>query len=174
MEANFEGGGLGEEEDSHRSWTKKVELPSFEGSDPLGWIARAEKFFEVQKRRPLEKLLLAFISMEGMTVHWFQFWRQKSKNPTWESLTMALKWRFGGLGRGMVYEKLASLRQTGTVEEYVQEFELLVVQAANTSEDRILGYFLAGLRQDIQGQVHPHDTEDVLRAMEVARDVEER
>jgi len=25
-----------------------VELPSFEGANPSGWLARAEKFFEVQ------------------------------------------------------------------------------------------------------------------------------
>lgn len=34
-----------EEEDKPlRSWFKKVELPTFEGNDPLGWLARAEKF----------------------------------------------------------------------------------------------------------------------------------
>ena len=32
-----------------RSWVKKVELPAFEGNDPLGWLARQEKFFEVHK-----------------------------------------------------------------------------------------------------------------------------
>lgn len=36
----------------------------------------------------------------------------------------------------------------------------------------MLGYFLAGLRQDIRGQVRPHYPQDVVRAMEVARDVE--
>lgn len=31
------------------SWKKRVELPAFEGGDPLIWISRAKKFFEVQK-----------------------------------------------------------------------------------------------------------------------------
>lgn len=91
----------------------------------------------------------------------------------WEEFTTALIRRFGGTGGGTVFEKLASLKQTGSVDEYVQEFELLVARATNTAEEQMLGYFLTGLSHEIQGQVHPHDLQDVVRAMEVARDVEE-
>ncbi|KAL5192892.1 hypothetical protein HKD37_20G055210 [Glycine soja] len=59
----------------------KVELPTFEGSDPLGWVARAERFFKVQQIKPTEKLRLAFISMEG---------KAKSKNPSWDKFATAL------------------------------------------------------------------------------------
>lgn len=34
--------------DVHRNWMKRVELHTFEGTDPMGWIVRAEKFFEIQ------------------------------------------------------------------------------------------------------------------------------
>lgn len=40
-----------------RSLTKKVELPSFEGSDLIGSIARAEKFFKVQQVCSSEQML---------------------------------------------------------------------------------------------------------------------
>ena len=66
-----------------------------------------------------------------------------------------------------------ALRQTGGVEEYVQEFELLIAQAAPNAEDQLLGYFLAGLRPDIRSLVRPYDPRDLARAMEVACDVEE-
>ena len=81
--------------------------------------------------------------------------------------------RFGGNGTGTVYERLAALRQTGEVEEYVQEFELLVAQARPNIEDQLLGYFSAGLHLEIRSQVQPHDPQDLTRATEVARDVEE-
>ena len=32
------------EMDEAQIWAKKVELPAFMGTDPIGWIARAEKF----------------------------------------------------------------------------------------------------------------------------------
>jgi len=56
-------------------WTKKVELPVFDGTDPLSWIARAEIFFEVHQVKEEEKIRLAFISMEGEAVHWYRFIR---------------------------------------------------------------------------------------------------
>ena len=52
-ELEEESGKTEEDEDVPlRSWVKKVELPTFEGHDPLGWLARAEKFFEVQQVKP--------------------------------------------------------------------------------------------------------------------------
>ncbi|WVY93486.1 hypothetical protein V8G54_032574 [Vigna mungo] len=83
-----------------------------------GWISRAEKFFEIQIMAAREKLRLAYISMEEGAGHWFQC---------------------------TVFEKLVALRQEGTVEEYIQDFERLVAQAS----------------------------EDLLKAIEIARDVEE-
>lgn len=85
--------------ESERGWMKRVELPSFEGRDPIGWISRAEKFFEVQEVSPRERIKLAFISMEGGANHWFSFWRKKTKTPTWEELKEALMRRFGGRDR---------------------------------------------------------------------------
>jgi len=72
-----------EEEGELRSWTRRVELPSFEGTVPSGWVARAENFFEVQNVSGLERLHLAFISMEGSANSWFTFCRKKER--VWSS-----------------------------------------------------------------------------------------
>jgi len=151
------------EEEVQKQWMKRVELPTFEGSDPMGWIARAEKFFEIQNISPKEKLRLAFISMEGNASHWFSM----------ESFTEALNKRFGGKDRSTVFEKLQSIRQNEGVKEYVQEFERLVAQIPDLSEEQLLGYFFAGLQSRIRSQVKPHDPRDLMRAMEISRDVEE-
>lgn len=161
-----------DEEPCH-SWLKKVVWPTFEGTDPLGWIVRVEKLFEIQGVKTAERMCLAFISTEGNVVHWFQFRRQLSKNASWEEFTAALLQRFGGEGRGTVYERLAAVRQKGDIEDFIQEFELLVAQAPQTPEDQLMGYFLVGLRPNIRNQVRPHDPKSLIRAMEIARDVEE-
>ncbi|WVZ05230.1 hypothetical protein V8G54_018576, partial [Vigna mungo] len=59
----------------------KVELPSFEGRNPIGWISRAEIFFEIQEVSLRERIKSPFINMEGGANHWFRFWRKKTKNP---------------------------------------------------------------------------------------------
>jgi len=82
-EGNYECEGNSEEEEEEgvKTWAKRVELPTFEGIDPQGWVSRAEKFFEVQNVSAKEKLKLAFISMEGSANHWFKFWRKKIQEP---------------------------------------------------------------------------------------------
>jgi hypothetical protein len=76
----------------------------------VDWVTGAERFFEVQNVKTSERLCLDFISMEGNEVHWFQFWRQTSKNASWD---------LGGVcdsivayrgERGTVYERLAVIR----------------------------------------------------------------
>lgn len=42
-----------------RQSAKKVELPSFDGDDPAGWISRAEVYFRVQGTTPAVKVSLA-------------------------------------------------------------------------------------------------------------------
>lgn len=49
------------------------------------------------------------------------------------------------------------MRQRGTVEEYVQEFEMLVAQAIVVMEDQLFGYFFARLQGRLQNQIRPHD-----------------
>ncbi|WVZ03770.1 hypothetical protein V8G54_024576 [Vigna mungo] len=120
--------GEGNQEGS-ANWRKRVELPVFKGGDPLIWISRAEKFFEVQKVAEEEKLQMAFISMEGYAAYWFRFWREKTKNNSWEGLKRALVIRFGEGGQGSVYERLTTIKQVGAMSEYVQDFEV----SSNTS-----------------------------------------
>lgn len=95
---------------------KKVELPSFEGGNPIGWISRAENCFEVQEVSPREHIKLPFITMEGGANHWFRFWRKKIKNPSWEGLMEALIKRFGVRDRALVFEKSAVVREEGEVK----------------------------------------------------------
>ncbi|KOM33114.1 hypothetical protein LR48_Vigan01g267000 [Vigna angularis] len=162
-----------EREDVQKSWMKRVELPTFEGTDPTGWIARAEKFFEIQSVTEKEQMKLVYICMEGEANHWFRFWRKKVKKPTWATLTEAMVRRFGGRHRGTIFEKLAAVRQRESVEEYVREFEILVSQATEVTEEQLLGYFFAGLQEELRDLVRPYNPRDLLTAMERARDVEQ-
>lgn len=104
-----EDSGSDNEEKVQKHLMKRVELPTFEGSDPMGWIARAKKFFAIQSISSKEKLRLTFISMEGSTSHWFSFCKKKTKNPSWEGFTEALNKRFRCKERSIVFEKLTTL-----------------------------------------------------------------
>ncbi|BAT96210.1 hypothetical protein LR48_Vigan02g053000 [Vigna angularis] len=66
-----EGGREVERTEGKNNGQKRVELPVFEGIDPLNWINRAKKFFELQGVSEDEKVQLAYISMEGSAGYWF-------------------------------------------------------------------------------------------------------
>lgn len=51
------------------------------------------------------------------------------------------------------FEELKELKQTGTMDEYIEEFELFSLQCGRLPEVQFLGNFLGGLHQDIQSRV---------------------
>ncbi|MCH97391.1 retrotransposon gag protein [Trifolium medium] len=106
-----------------RHSAKKVELPMFDGDDPAGWISRAEVYFRVQDTSPEIKVSLAQLCMEGPTIHFFNSFLNEEEELTWERVKFALLERYEGHRDGDVYEQLTELRQGGTVDEYITEFE---------------------------------------------------
>jgi hypothetical protein len=91
--------------------------------------------------------------MEGHTIHFFNSLLNEEEELTWERLKTALLERFGGHGDGDVYEQLTGLRQRGTVDEYIKEFEYLTAQVPRLIDKQYLGYFLHGLKSEIRGRV---------------------
>ncbi|KAB2619455.1 hypothetical protein D8674_015324 [Pyrus ussuriensis x Pyrus communis] len=74
----------------------KMDFPRFvEGDDPMGWIYRAEHYFEFFNTEDSKKVKLASFHMEEETLQLFQ----------WAN-----------------YESLVKLRQIGTLNDYVIEF----------------------------------------------------
>ena len=136
-----------------RQSAKRVELPMFDGEDPAGWISRAEVYFRVQDTTPAVKVDLAQLCMEGPTIHFFNSLLNEEEELTWERLKGALVERYGGHGEGDVYEQLTALRQVGTVDEYITEFEYLTAQIPPLPDKQFSGYFLHGLKADIKGKV---------------------
>lgn len=136
-----------------RQSIKKVELPSFNGEDPAGWISRAEVYFRVQGTLPELKVNLAQLCMEGATIHFFNSLIGEDEDLSWEKLKESLLSRYGGHGNGNVYEQLTGLKQKGTVEEYITEVEYLTAQIPKLPDKQFLGYFLQGLKAEIRGRV---------------------
>ena len=161
-------------EEEKKWWVRrKVELPNFDGSDPNGWLARAERFFEIHEVRPELKVDMAFVSMEGPAVHWFQCIRLRWPDLNWEKLRSELIKRYCGRRSGNIYEQMASLKQMGTVEEYIQEYEKVAAQFSSMPEDQRLGYFMNGLQGEIKRRIRIHEPGDLSRAMQLALDIED-
>lgn len=125
----------------------------FDGEDPAGWIARAEVYFQVQGTSPEVKVNLAQLCMEEPTIHFFKSICEENNELTWEIFKSELLERYGGIGERDIYEQLSSLRQVGSVDEYIREFERLTAQIRRLPEEQYFGYFIHGLKEKIRGRV---------------------
>ncbi|WVZ05356.1 hypothetical protein V8G54_018702 [Vigna mungo] len=99
-----------------------------------GWSYPPKRFFDIQKVEEEEMVELAYVSMEGSA-----------------SIKAAMISRFGGGFSVTVFERLATLRQEGTMEDYVHEFEMLVGQTRGMSEEQelMLAMRIAGDVEDV-------------------------
>lgn len=68
----------------------------------------------------------------------------------------------------LLEESWARLRQTGSVQEYVGEFQELRLIIGNVSEARVLNRFVRELQLDVKGHVSLQRPEKANRAMELA------
>ncbi|XP_057428622.1 uncharacterized protein LOC130722049 isoform X1 [Lotus japonicus] len=152
---------------------KKVKLPVFEGDDPVAWITRAEIYFDVQGTPDELRVKLARLSMEGSTIHWFNMLRETEDELSWEKLKRALIARYGGRRLENPFEELLTLRQRGSVEEFVEAFELLSSQVGRLPEDQYLGYFMSGLKPPIRWRVRTLNPSTRMEMMRIAKDVED-
>lgn len=121
-----------------------IEMPSFDGDDLFKWLEIVEQYFTLQPTPEFRKVDIALMSMEGDALHWLQCLRRENPTLTWSQLKTELIEEFGGGDTtASPGEQLASLRQTGSVDEYANEFR---ARAAQIDKDQLLqGMFLNGL-----------------------------
>jgi hypothetical protein len=88
--------GYDEEPVMEDMWTMKKQLPDFMGTDPVGWITAAERFFEKNEVPSRDKLQWAFMSMEDeQAMMWFYYWCEENPDADWKSFSMAMIRKFG-------------------------------------------------------------------------------
>ncbi|MCH91412.1 retrotransposon gag protein [Trifolium medium] len=152
---------------------KKVKLPLFEGDDPVTWITRTEIYFDVQQTPDEMRVKLLRLSMEGPTIHWFNLLMQTEDHLSWEKLKKSLIVRYGGRRLENPFEELMTLKQSGSVEEFVEAFELLSSQVGRLHEEQYLGYFMSGLKPQIRRRVRTLNPLNRMQMMRIAKDVVE-
>ena len=153
---------------------RKLEIPVFEGTDAYGWLNRVERYFDLKKMSDGEKLQAVMVAMEGKALAWYQWWEFSTQNPTWEDFRTAILRRFQPAMIQSPFELLLSLKQTGTVEEYQEQFELYAGPLKCTEPSYLKGMFLNGLKDVIRAELKLHPVERLTELMDYAQRVDEK
>ncbi|XP_076920920.1 uncharacterized protein LOC143582177 [Bidens hawaiensis] len=151
---------------------KKVKLPEFFGFDPQGWIQKASQYFDINNTPDELRLRLAKLSMVGVAQHWFTVITFVHDSLTWSEFETELMQRFSGLEIQNPYEELATIKQS-SIHDYIEDFEYLLSLVPRLPESQAMGYFVAGLKDDVKKWVRLHRPQSRLDAMHLAKNAEE-
>nr|DAD20694.1 TPA_asm: hypothetical protein HUJ06_022157 [Nelumbo nucifera] len=118
----------------------KVDFPRFNGDHVEDWLYKCDQFFTLDNTSFAAKVKLAAIHLEGKALQWHH----------------TLMNRFGPAFDDSMSE-LMSLKQSGSVVEYMEQFENILTRVELTEEYKII-CFITGLEYETQMHVrmfHP-------------------
>ncbi|GJU73742.1 retrotransposon gag domain, retroviral aspartyl protease [Tanacetum coccineum] len=160
---NFDGESSWRGRQSYRPYNK-IDFPNFSGGDPRGWLLKAEKYFRYYQIPDEEKVEIASMHLEGDALDLYS-WLSDGQVIFWEELVQAFTKNFGPAEFQNPDEFLCSIKQTGSVQEYRQEFAKRSSRVSNWPDHCLLGVFLNGLKDELKSDVRIHKPHTVYSAM---------
>ena len=118
-----------------------MELPVFGGENPDGWVYQKERYFLLMHINEQQMLETTIIGLDGDALTWFQWENQRQPITSWVNLKQQLL-RFRSLPVGSVSEKMLSVTQLTTVQDYRYRWELLASRVCTLGEGKELNLVL--------------------------------
>lgn len=111
----------------------------------MGWIFKISQLFDYHHTTDEEHINVASFYMDGPTLSWYQWMFRNSFITLWTSLLQALETCFTPMFYDYPKGALFKLTQTGSVNEYLHEFERLVNRIIRLPSSFLLSCFISGL-----------------------------
>ncbi|KAD6119921.1 hypothetical protein E3N88_11192 [Mikania micrantha] len=151
----------------------KIDFPKYGGEeDPRGWFLKADKYFRYYSIPDNEKIDIASMHLEGDALDLYSWLSAEQPLHFWEELVLAFQKNFGPAEFQNPDEYLCSIKQTGTVQEYRQEFAKRSARVSNWSDNSLLGVCLNGLKEELKADVRIHKPKTVYNALSLAMEYE--
>lgn len=157
-------------------WPPKVRLdcPRFDGSAAMDWLFAANRFFEYHQISDADRLHIVSFYLEGPALCWFQWVERNGLFLSWSDFVRQIEHRFAPSSFRSPQGRLCKLQQTGSVSEYLTEFESLANRIVGVPPPFILECFISGLKPPIQHEVLALRPVSLTDATELAKLQEER
>ncbi|GAU30089.1 hypothetical protein TSUD_392450 [Trifolium subterraneum] len=147
----------------------KLEIPGFDGSDPLPWIFKINQFFEFHNTPEEQRLRLASFYMQGEALTWYQWLHSNGQLLSWQQFLHALELRFAPSHYDDPKGALFKLCQTSSVKDYQTTFESLANRINGLPSQFFLSCFISGLKPDIRREVQAFQPISLSHAISLAK-----
>ncbi|KAD5318101.1 hypothetical protein E3N88_18047 [Mikania micrantha] len=121
-----------------------------------------------------EQVDVASMHLEGDALDLFSWLSTDQPIQFWEELVHAFQRNFGPAEFQNPDEHLCSILQTGSVQEYRQEFAKGSSRVTNWPDHCLLGIFLNGLKVELKADVRIHKPRTDYKAMSLALEYESK
>jgi hypothetical protein len=162
-----------EEREFQQAPLPRMGFPRLEGGEPKIWLKKCVDYFHLYHVPETVWVMSASLHMEENAARWFQVYTLWNGLSSWEEFAQAVLQKFGTGDYFQAMDNLLELRQKGTVDEYLKEFEVIRYAAAirnpQLDETMFVAHFIKGLKQELQGHVQSRVPATVDRAAFLAR-----
>ncbi|KAF7833242.1 Transposon Ty3-G Gag-Pol polyprotein [Senna tora] len=131
----------------------KWEIPACDGEDVEFWVFKIKQFFTAAKVPADQRVILASAHMTGPAYDWYMWMCQNQQIPSWEEFLEALLFRFGATLYDDPRVALKKVEQANSVAEYQAEFESISTKVMGLSEELLVSFFIAGLKNYLKCEV---------------------
>ena len=158
----------------HQRNAVKLDIPRFDGRDPLGWIFKITQLFQYQNTPEEDRITVASLYLDDAALSWYQWMYSNGLITSWNAFLEALESRFAPTCYDDPKGALFKLMQRGTVNEYLTEFERLANRVIGLPPPFLLSCFISGLNPDIRREVLALQPISLLQATTLAKLQEEK
>jgi hypothetical protein len=155
----------------------KLTLPYFDGTSKCtarAWVQKLDTYFQLNPMVETDAIKLATLHLEGEAQDWWYHGMTTLGHAhivTYAEFTGRLVHRFDRRDLEMSFRDLAQLRQTGSVDAYILDFQRISVMVTDISEARLVMLFIEGLTEPLRGWVKAYKPTSLQDAVSSARDL---
>jgi Ty3 transposon capsid-like protein/Zinc knuckle len=147
----------------------------FKGPSVDTFLFSIEKAFEYYEIGETKKVSIAVNYFRDSALRWFKFMERQFQDapPTWNEFKKLLIQHFKAANtETVVRNKLNSLHQTGSVSNYSDAFNRLIIELPEIDEKTKIDMYCRGLKQQVQLHVSLQMPESLSTAQSVAMNVD--
>lgn len=152
---------------------RKLKIPIFDGESAESWVLRVEQYFELGEFSEERKLRVVRMCFDGEALMWYRWERDRNPFVSWDQMKYRVLEQISTNHETTARERLMTLKQEGTVREYIKDFISLASNAPELSDTVLETAFMIGLKPQIKAGVKLMEPRSLRKMMSVAKLVEE-
>lgn len=159
--------------EQQQTLARRIKIPLFDGENSESWVVRLEQYFELEDFTEEQKPKAVRMCFESEALMWYRWERGRNPFTSWDQMRLRVLEQFSETIDTSAGERLLTLRQTGTVREYIREFVALATNAPEVPESILEMAFMIGLKPKIRTGVRMFEPKTLKKMMNLAKAVEE-